>query len=299
MKALRSAAFALLTFVLYRVCETAAVLLWSAPSIVKEMTHLPSFSFDGGLEAVKTAVRQSEAYSIEISMLGGAILLLVLYLIVRSGKKKAVKCAEDGIFDLPVPSFFALRGIGAFDAVCSALIGVCGSFASDLFFRIPFPENWFALDREITSGYSSARPVSIVLGLILFIPFVEEIVFRGVIFSRLNDAIGPFLALLLSCTLFALIHGSPIQMLYAFLMGLTMAAALMKTRSVVSPVLIHICFNLVSGLDMLFETPWSRLGGDGTLCLSLCALGALTVLLCLLFLRKKHPIPTEYTERNE
>ena len=53
-------------------------------------------------------------------------------------------------------------------------------------------------------------------------PLAEELTFRGVIQTRLERAMPPWLALVLQAAIFGLVHGTPIQMVYAFLMGLAL-----------------------------------------------------------------------------
>lgn len=77
-------------------------------------------------------------------------------------------------------------------------------------------------------------------------PIYEEILFRHIIYNRLATNSPPKKALLLTTTIFALIHISPIKLVYAFILGIFLNISYQKTNSILSPILIHIAANLTA-----------------------------------------------------
>lgn len=83
-----------------------------------------------------------------------------------------------------------------------------------------------------------------ILGIL--VPIAEEITYRGIFLSRLQTAFPRWAAVLICSMAFALGHGNMIQFLYAFPMGLLLAAAAVKSRGLLLPIAIHIGANLFS-----------------------------------------------------
>ncbi|MDO5476577.1 MAG: CPBP family intramembrane metalloprotease [Eubacteriales bacterium] len=78
----------------------------------------------------------------------------------------------------------------------------------------------------------------------LFTPFVEELVFRGLLFARLETAYGLWKAVLLSGLLFGVYHESVIQGIYAFVMGCLFALLYAQTGRFMIPFALHGACNL-------------------------------------------------------
>lgn len=70
-------------------------------------------------------------------------------------------------------------------------------------------------------------------------PVVEELVFRGIVFSSLKRNLGLKAAVFGSAFLFGAIHGNVVQMLYGTLMGILMAVLYEKYDKLLAPILFH------------------------------------------------------------
>ena len=89
--------------------------------------------------------------------------------------------------------------------------------------------------------------VPLLAGVILYgivSPFVEEIVFRGIIFNRLRKDFSVWGAVLLSGILFGLYHGNLVQGVYGMLMGSLMAYLYARMERFWIPCLFHMTANL-------------------------------------------------------
>ena len=87
-------------------------------------------------------------------------------------------------------------------------------------------------------------PEIIVAGV--FIPVVEELIFRGLAYRRIRWYIRPVPAMILSALFFAAVHGNWLQGIYAFIMGVLLAFAYERFHSLLAPILIHIGANTLS-----------------------------------------------------
>ena len=82
----------------------------------------------------------------------------------------------------------------------------------------------------------------------LLIPAVEELIFRGQAFCLIRDRFGWRTAAFLSALLFGLYHGSVVQGVYAFFLGLGAAWLLQRFGTLLAPWLFHMAANLISVL---------------------------------------------------
>ena len=75
-------------------------------------------------------------------------------------------------------------------------------------------------------------------------PITEEILDRGLVYEHCLRFLPVAGAILLNSLLFAVAHGSPVQMAVAFAAGLLFSLARKKTGTVTAPVIMHILINL-------------------------------------------------------
>ncbi len=115
------------------------------------------------------------------------------------------------------------------------------------------------------ADYSSSVGVYILglLGLCVFPAFGEESVLRGTLMRGLRSK-GTIYAITMSALMFALMHGSPVQFIHQFLIGLIMAYIVMLTDCLWYSIVFHFTNNFVVitcefifeqiGLNLVF--PW-------------------------------------------
>ncbi|MCD8013115.1 MAG: CPBP family intramembrane metalloprotease [Lachnospiraceae bacterium] len=84
------------------------------------------------------------------------------------------------------------------------------------------------------------------LGPGLLVPIAEELVFRGLCYTRMKMQLPVWQAALFSALLFALTHGNPIQIIYAFPMALILVLLYEKGGMLAGPVLFHMGANLLA-----------------------------------------------------
>ena len=96
------------------------------------------------------------------------------------------------------------------------------------------------------------------LMIILLAPIIEELVFRGFLYSYLKQKIGFKGALFLSALLFALFHFSPSQgisnfplLSSLFILALYLGFLYERQSSLLSPIALHMTFNSISVMRIL------------------------------------------------
>lgn len=125
-----------------------------------------------------------------------------------------------------------------------------------------YPANWVASVQEYFgfSGELPSMPLTkdpLVIGLyvinvVVIPPLVEEMMFRGLILQNLRR-FGDGFAVLFSAMLFGLYHGNFIQMAFAFVCGLALGFAAVRTNSLLPCILIHFINNSVSMAEELAQ----------------------------------------------
>ena len=84
-------------------------------------------------------------------------------------------------------------------------------------------------------------------------PFVEEFLFRGLLMSKFRK-FGDGFAVIATAFLFGLMHHNISQMVFAFICGMALGMALVKTNNIWIPVAIHMFVNGFSVLLSLIQT---------------------------------------------
>ena len=80
----------------------------------------------------------------------------------------------------------------------------------------------------------------------ILVPLLEELLFRGIIFSLLEKIKKGWFAVIVSALLFALAHISPVQIVYTFIMGLISGLIYYKTKDLRWTILMHMVINILS-----------------------------------------------------
>lgn len=90
------------------------------------------------------------------------------------------------------------------------------------------------------------------LTIVIISPIMEEIIFRGRLYNLLGHTASPFMAAFLSSFLFAAIHLQPIIIIDGFLSGMLFSYMYLLKRSIILPIMLHICNNMIAyGLQIL------------------------------------------------
>ena len=96
--------------------------------------------------------------------------------------------------------------------------------------------------------------------IVLAAPLFEEYLFRGLLLSYIRNKLGPITAVFLSAAIFALFHFAPSQAnenipliatLFAF--GSYLGFAYEKTRSLITSIVLHVTFNSISVIRIIFN----------------------------------------------
>jgi membrane protease YdiL (CAAX protease family) len=196
-------------------------------------------SEEGVAELIPIVTQATLDNAAGIAILTAALVFLILFLFFRARHKKLF--AETWTRPVRPASLWPIIPLGVAMAV---VIGYAISM-------IPWPQS--AID-EYTAMYgmtASDGPMFLIAS-VLVAPFIEEILLRGLVFTRLCRAMPAAAAMILASLVFGVMHITLIWIVYALACGIVLTLVFMKYRSLYASMLLHCVFNIVGGYVLGF-----------------------------------------------
>lgn len=207
---------------------------------------LPSLFMALGYVFGHSDMTMEEFFSYGANFYSALGIFVALFIFHRRAKKRGSSLSEDATLyfkemkPLKTIGFFVF-GFASATAV-SALITILPKFFLTQAYHVSVNRMYLGRDLLLT------------LFTILFTaPVTEEIIFRGYMLNTLLERLPENLAITISSIIFALLHGSPIWILYAFLLGQILARTSMKEDNIAYGVILHIGFNSTSIINLFIS----------------------------------------------
>ncbi len=89
-----------------------------------------------------------------------------------------------------------------------------------------------------------------IFSLAIIAPIVEELFFRGVMFTKLKNHMSTKVAIIIQAVLFGLIHFNAAQLIPTFLLGCIAAYMYEKYNNIWVPIAFHMAFNLIAVISV-------------------------------------------------
>ena len=147
-----------------------------------------------------------------------------------------------------------------------------------------------------------SRNVFGIISIAIMAPLVEELLFRGAIQGyMLRKGMKPLHAILIASAIFGIVHMNPIQIPFAFAIGLIFGWLYYRTGSVVPGIIGHFINNSIACLQMAtmskeeFNTTTIEWLGEGPT-YALFALSFAVMIGMFLYLKKRLPEAPSYKE---
>lgn len=251
---------------LYLAAQTAAsYLVIFAASLYQASQNPALLETDAGIRQLIGQVYDTAlSNSSFILILSAAITLLVLFIFFRARGKRLTQ--ETWLMPVKPLSLWpvALAGIALAVVICYGIT------------FIPWPEQFLQSYEELYAVSNDDGILSL-LASVIIAPILEELVFRGLMFTRFCRGMPAPAALILASTIFGALHGTLLWAAYGFIGGIAMTLVFMKYRSLYAPMLMHAVFNLFGGYligFLVFPSPLYDLALFG---LSIAVLSALSI----------------------
>jgi ABC-2 type transport system permease protein len=170
-------------------------------------------------------------------------LIVVLFFVAWFRQKKVADLKH--VLQLAIPSGEARRRVLP-ELAIAALVGIgLAGIATGYLWALMHVES-FRTAIQATPLYAvSSSSTDLWWLAVLFViaaPLFEEFIFRGMIHTSLSETYRPATAMLMSATLFAIVH-PPISVAPVFLLGLGTAWSLNRSRFLGTPALMHLAYN--------------------------------------------------------
>lgn len=179
-----------------------------------------------------------------VQMLSGSFLL---YMIWKREKKKQINFFEESRF-LPFPQSWKPLG-------WAVLLGIgLNCFVGGFINLLPLSDSMVSSYME--ASYAPVRGVAPAMAFVIIsiiAPFIEECLFRGVILRRMRKSMDDLAAIALTSTVFGLLHGQIIWIMYAIILGMVLGLVYVLYDSIYPAIVLHMSFNLVSGIPMILN----------------------------------------------
>lgn len=183
---------------------------------------------------LRTALPQVVTFAVYSTLAG------VLCYAFRPPGRAPIALHFTGVKDL----VFAVGATIVLIAVCALAYASLGLFFGG-FAQLLARFSAVATDAKRLQGQSSSTWVIAILRGCLLVPIFEEVFFRGLLLSWLNQHMRFVPALLVQAALFAAMHVYPVVFPYAFLAGIATGYVRRATGSTFNTVLMHMINNVV------------------------------------------------------
>jgi membrane protease YdiL (CAAX protease family) len=140
-------------------------------------------------------------------------------------------------------------------AVC-AVLGYVGIYCLELgILDVIFIEDPLRYYSEFAQEYTGVALVLETVFACIAAPFSEELLFRGLVFNRLNRWLPLWAAVCLSSALFGLAHFSFVNSTACFITGIIDCLLYVRYRNLWVPILAHMAYNTTDTLMMYVVQP--------------------------------------------
>ena len=131
----------------------------------------------------------------------------------------------------------------------SLVMAISALFAFDMLFQVlDIPDIFEQQFQDMTKSWAGF------IGICIVGPIMEELMMRRVIMTEISKATGHvWWGIIISAAIFAVIHGNPIQMVFALPAGIIFGWLYHKTGSLFVPICIHIINNTISFFAIKFN----------------------------------------------
>lgn len=161
-----------------------------------------------------------------------ALSITVFFLVRRKNVLTEVGVKKCPVASLPMAALF---GVSA-NYLYSFVVGI-----------IPWPDGILEAHNEAYALLDGGGNVVLtIVTVALLTGVLEEVVYRGLVMTRLRRSVHPAIACIISALLFSLAHPSILSAVYTAVFGLFLAMIFEKFSSVIPCIVSHVCFNLVA-----------------------------------------------------
>lgn len=175
-----------------------------------------------------------------MTFVSGVVTIIVFWIFFLIRRKSFLK--EIAVRPILVKGIFPMILLAAgFNVITSVLLSI-----------IPFPQSWM----DSYAANSSAIDNSLIAWLtaVVMAPVVEEVVFRGLIYTRLKKGMPKIAAAIMTSLIFGIVHGTIIWAIYTFIFSMVLIWGFERYQSLAASIVLHLGYNITGmALSLLPE----------------------------------------------
>lgn len=196
-------------------------------------------------DALVEITEQVLGQTVMISLISNLLTILIVCLIQQIRRRSPVQ-------------EFNLRPVNLFRCPTFLVFGVAlNVFVSGTLSFLPLPESVLeAFEDQYAVLYGDTPLALEILSIAVITGITEEIIFRGLVNSRLSRGMKTGTGILVSSIIFGLAHGALLAVVYSALLGLLFSVMYEKFHSVIPSILCHVAFNATSYLLEAIGERW-------------------------------------------
>lgn len=255
--------------------QFAAILVYMIMLMIKEGGY-------GDREGIVIrTVEWSNANAVFLTVISGALMLPILLLLRKKDRQRLIREDRRTGYKQAAP----------YKWLFVAVLGAASCIGFNLMIQFTGIIDWGGGYEEVSEAIYGGSMLWTILGVVFIIPLVEELVFRGIVYERIEYYRGAVPAIFLSALYFGIFHMNVPQGIYAFIIGTIMAWVYFKYKSIWAPVLFHVSANCIS-VVLTYSEWFNNLNASGYIgiCAAALAVSVITVLLIWRFVK---PVPVE------
>jgi len=209
------------------VMATSIVVVFVSASLSEITGEMAVLDWDTITNEVLLALSK---YAMHIQLITGIVSLAVFIPVwIKTSKSNTKYINED-------PAAISMKVIGLFAAL---------NILQVVLFTVTDIMQYFPSYEDIIDLLMTDSIVLQILAVGVVAPVIEELVFRGILLSRMNW-LPAWLSVLIQGILFGLVHLNLFQGLYAFVAGILLGLVYLKFRSIIIVIIGHMAYNLAS-----------------------------------------------------
>ncbi|MBQ8163576.1 MAG: CPBP family intramembrane metalloprotease [Clostridia bacterium] len=213
------------------------VALYFASSVVASLVVGVCYAVIGGDTSDSAFNSLMNANALELTLATNAVFIIALSLIHKINDRSLSQGCDIYIVTRGYMTVIVL-------GVVSQLF-ISGMLTVLIYFKW-LPEAWIANHMAVSSTISDSSLAMQIFSAGIIGPIAEELLFRGSVQKTLNTAFPRWVGIIGSALIFALLHSSEIQMIYAFILGALIGWIYARFGSVLPTVIFHIVYNITS-----------------------------------------------------
>ena len=118
----------------------------------------------------------------------------------------------------------------------------------------------YSASEDIAQMMGGSNPILEFISISIVTGIIEEVVFRGLIYTTFKKSSGVLVAVIMSSVIFGAAHMNIEQFFYTAALGALMALVYEKSGSIIPPIILHATFNgsnyFIELLDFKYNTPY-------------------------------------------